>query len=286
MTQATDGVIHDIGYQRYTGPRLGHWYAMRSLYVQGLRTAFGIGRGAKAKIFPWLVVGIFMMAAAIIVVIRSEGGMPYLPYHRFIDGLSTPTILFVAIVAPELFCRDLRSKALSLYFSRPLSRTEYAMARFASVVTATALLLLAPVLLVSLGEMFSIAHDTDDVLDALLNLAQSSGYAIFVAVVLSSIASLVASLTSKRTFGAGGIVALFLASGPVAAVLAVVLGPDREDYATLVCPPLMLHQFAERAFALDSNVSLGVASAALATAIGMTAVSVLGLLLRYRKVGA
>jgi ABC-2 type transport system permease protein len=47
------GVIHDIGYQRYTGPRLGRGYAIRSLYLHSLRTAFGLGRSAKAKIFPW-----------------------------------------------------------------------------------------------------------------------------------------------------------------------------------------------------------------------------------------
>ena len=55
------GVIHDIGYQRYTGPRLGRGYAVRSLYAHGLRTAFGLGRSAKAKIFPWSVVGIVML---------------------------------------------------------------------------------------------------------------------------------------------------------------------------------------------------------------------------------
>ena len=57
------GVIHDIGYQRYTGPRLGRGYAVRSLYVHGLRSAFGLGRSAKAKIFPWLVIGILFFIA-------------------------------------------------------------------------------------------------------------------------------------------------------------------------------------------------------------------------------
>ena len=51
-------VIHDIGYQRYTGPRLGRGAVFGALYVHGLRAAFGLGRTAKAKIFPWLVVGI------------------------------------------------------------------------------------------------------------------------------------------------------------------------------------------------------------------------------------
>ena len=58
------GVIHDIGYQRYRGPRLGRGYAARSLYLHSLRTAFGLGRSAKAKVFPWLIVGIVLAGAA------------------------------------------------------------------------------------------------------------------------------------------------------------------------------------------------------------------------------
>lgn len=51
MSEPT-GVIHDIGYQRYTGPRLGRRHVFGALYLHGLRTAFGLGRSAKAKIFP------------------------------------------------------------------------------------------------------------------------------------------------------------------------------------------------------------------------------------------
>ena len=39
MSETTTGVIHDIGYQRYTGPRLGRAYGVRSLYTHSLRTA-------------------------------------------------------------------------------------------------------------------------------------------------------------------------------------------------------------------------------------------------------
>ena len=55
------GVIHDIGYQRYEGPRLGRGALFGSLYVHGLRAAFGLGRPAKSKIFPWGVAGIVLL---------------------------------------------------------------------------------------------------------------------------------------------------------------------------------------------------------------------------------
>ena len=47
------GVIHDIGYQRYEGPRLGRGYASRSLFVHSVRGAYGLGRSAWAKVLPF-----------------------------------------------------------------------------------------------------------------------------------------------------------------------------------------------------------------------------------------
>ena len=46
------GVIHDLGYRRYEGQRLGRPAIIRALYWHSLRSAFGIGRGARAKIVP------------------------------------------------------------------------------------------------------------------------------------------------------------------------------------------------------------------------------------------
>ena len=41
--QAETGVIHDIGYRRYTGRRLGRAQIVRALYWHSLRSAFGLG---------------------------------------------------------------------------------------------------------------------------------------------------------------------------------------------------------------------------------------------------
>jgi hypothetical protein len=69
-----NSVIHDIGYQRYDGPRLGRGYAARSLFTHGLRVAFGLGRSAKAKIFPWIIIGMVSAIALIVAVTRAQGG--------------------------------------------------------------------------------------------------------------------------------------------------------------------------------------------------------------------
>src|SRR5690606_17071557 len=72
-----NGGIHDIGYQRYGGPRLGRGYAWRSLYQHSLRTAFGLGRGAKAKLVPWTPAAIILLVAVVLTVVRAGfGEMP------------------------------------------------------------------------------------------------------------------------------------------------------------------------------------------------------------------
>jgi len=110
------GVIHDIGYQRYAGPRLGRRHVVTALYLHSLRTTFGLGRSAAAKIFPGIVVGVAFAAAVVLVAVRSQAGgvIPY-TYLQFIDGLGIPLIVFLAVIAPELVSRDLRSRVLPLY---------------------------------------------------------------------------------------------------------------------------------------------------------------------------
>ena len=52
---AVGGVIHDLGYQRYDGPRLGRRQIVAALAWHSFRSAFGFGRGAKSKIVPVIV---------------------------------------------------------------------------------------------------------------------------------------------------------------------------------------------------------------------------------------
>ena len=144
-------VIHDIGYQRYTGPRLGRAAVFGALYVHGLRAAYGFGRSAKAKIFPWLVFGIVALVAVILAAVRAQIGTLPLTYIQFADTMSWLIIFFVAIVAPELVSRDMRAGVLPLYFSRPLRSADYVGAKVAALATAVWILLAGPQFIIFLG---------------------------------------------------------------------------------------------------------------------------------------
>jgi len=144
---AETGVIHDIGYRRYTGPRLGRAQIIRALYWHSLRSAFGFGRGAKAKIVPWIAFVIMCLPAVANAVVVANGGTRIVPYDTYVMQLRIVVmIIFIAAQAPELVSRDIRSHVLPLYFCRPLRRLDYPLAKVAAFVTACLVLIEIPLL--------------------------------------------------------------------------------------------------------------------------------------------
>jgi ABC-2 type transport system permease protein len=229
-------VIHDIGYQRYEGPRLGRWAVFGALYVHGLRASFGFGRSAKAKIFPWLVAGITLLVAVIVAAVRSQTGLVPLNYVQFDDAMSWLIIFFVAICAPELVSRDLRAGVLPLYFSRPLRSADYVAAKVAALATAVWLLLGVPQLVMFLGAAFTTKTGMSGVWKEVGELVPGWGYSLLWAALFSVIGLLIASLTGKRAFAAGGIVAVFLMTTPVVGVLSILPSTAAQQLAGLASP--------------------------------------------------
>ena len=213
------GVIHDIGYQRYEGARLGRGAVIGALYIHGLRAAFGFGRSAKAKIFPWLVAGIVMLAAVVNAGIKAKFDQEIWTYITFDNTMSALIIFFVAIIAPELVSRDLRAGVLPLYFSRALRAADYVVAKVGALVTAVFLLLGVPQLVMFLTGAFTTKTGMKGVWHELGRLLPGWGYSLLWAVVFAAISLAIASTTGKRAFAAGGVVAAFLVTAPIVGVL-------------------------------------------------------------------
>jgi ABC-2 type transport system permease protein len=254
---APAGVIHDLGYQRYAGPRLGRRYAMASLYTHSLRTAFGLGRTAKAKVFPWIVVGIAFLVALVAVVVRSQTGAVFISYLEYPDRVGVPLLLFLAVVSPELVSRDLRAHVLPLYFSRPIERGDYAMAKLAAVVSAAWLLLAGPELLLLLGGVFAQTDGWSGVWHEVTGFLGGLAYAGIMAAVFASIALLVASLASRRAVAAATIVGVFLATAPVVGVLTVFGGTWRR-VAPMLNPVTLVGGVKTALFHTKAGLDLGI----------------------------
>ena len=284
MSAEVNGVIHDIGNQRYAGPRLGRAYAVRSLSTESLRAAFGLGRGAKAKIFPWIVVGIMTLVAVVIVAVASQTGGMEMPYLEFPQSTSLLIVLFGAVVAPELVSRDLRSGVLALYFSRPLTRSDYPMAKLAALVTALWLILAAPALIMFLGAAFSV-DSFGDVWPELGRFAEGLGAAAVYALIYGALSMLVASLAGRRAIAAAMIVAAFLITTPIFGVLVEVSGENEPmgQLAGLVSP--LMTAMAVSGWLFDEFEEIGPYGPVYAlTALGFVVACAALLLLRYRKV--
>jgi ABC-2 type transport system permease protein len=291
---ASVGVIHDIGYQRYDGPRLGRAYVVRSLYSHGLRTAFGLGRSAAAKIFPWAVFGLVMLVAAILAAIRSQSGQMPITYWEFPGPISVLIILFCAVIGPELVSRDIRGGVLPLYFSRPLTRSDYALAKWASLATAVFILLVSPMLLMFLGGAFTV-DGLSAVWTEFVQFIKGVAVAGVYALVFASLSIVVSALAGRRAVAAALVVALFLVTTPIYGVLMGIAyrGSRGEELtgtnltlsqvAGLVSPGTLVGGVGQWWF--DVTRPLGSYGPLYGVvALALTVVMLLLLLLRYRKV--
>jgi ABC-2 type transport system permease protein len=215
------GVIHDLGYRRYEGQRLGRPGILRALYWHSLRSAFGIGRGARAKIVPILTFLLMCLPAIVnaISVAQHPGSAPVVDYDTYTYRLrSLIVLIFIAAQAPELMSRDLRSHVLPLYYSRPLRRLDYPLAKYVAFTVACLLLIEIPLIILYLGNVLSagggsaVWHTTKALLPGL-------GVGALWAVLLAAIGLLLASFTGRRAYATGLIAIYFFLTWILATIL-------------------------------------------------------------------
>ncbi len=277
-------VIHDIGYQRYTGVRLGRGYAARSLYTHGLRTVFGLGRSAKAKIFPWAMIAVLILVAVIDIAIRVLAGEMPISYLSFCDDLTVPFLLFLAATAPELVSRDLRDNVLPLYFSRPLARADYVWVKLGAMVSGLWLVYAGPLTLIFAAGLFTVdswharAKELTDYLGGL-------GLAAIYALVFGAVGLLIACWLRRRMVAAALIVGYTLVTSAVGfAVGQIIGGTNGKAIGQLFSPPTLVLGLKEWIYRVPNTDINNLGPVFLVVALALTGVAVGLLHLRYRRV--
>jgi ABC-2 type transport system permease protein len=153
-----DRVIFDRGYRNYDGPRLGPSGARSAVYRDGVRRVLGLGRKARRKVFPWSLIAIAAIAAAIIIgthwVIGNieesfREGVP--TYGGLFDLYSGISLLFIAFSGPLLLIPDRTDGVLSVYFSRPLTVGGYLISKLGAFATVVGAIYVVPQILLHLG---------------------------------------------------------------------------------------------------------------------------------------
>ena len=213
------GVIHDLGYRRYDGPRLGRRRIVAALTLQSFRAAFGFGRGAKAKIVPVIALLALCLPAAINAFAMAQGNEQLVSYDRYQPVLRILImILFVAVQAPELVSRDLRSRVLPLYFSRPMRSSDYPLAKYLAFTAACLVMMELPLLLLYVGSVVNV-HGGSAVWAQTRALIPGLLIGLMWSVVLAAVSLFLASLTGRRAFATGAVAIFFLLTYTLAEIL-------------------------------------------------------------------
>lgn len=308
MTQATPGPaggapagsIYDLGYQRYEGARLGRPQAIEALFVHSLRAVFGIGRGGRAKIVP---IGLALLAVipAIIAVgfqallggtgAAGAGVQSPIRYDTYYSYIQTLIMLFVAAQAPELLGRDQRYHVLSLYFSRALRRTDYALAKAGALVAGILVVALTPQAIIFVGLTLSGRDVPAAFRDNVGSVPPVILVGIAIALLLGSIGLVIAAFTPRRAYATAAIIAVFLIPQVVAQIILRASGADAARYVVVLSPAHVLDGL--NAFLFDvttppSDIQLADLPGELYLAATAVVVAVLtGVLLRrYQRIAA
>lgn len=154
----TDQVIYDRGYRTYEGERTGPSGARKAVYKDGIRRVLGLGRKARTKIYPWVMIGIAVAMAAIVIGVHwfigdiAESLAEGVPtYGELFDLYSWIGLLFIAFAGPWLLIPDRAQGVLSVYFSRPLTVDGYLMAKVGAFSTVVGAIYLVPQVVLHIG---------------------------------------------------------------------------------------------------------------------------------------
>ncbi len=287
---APAGAIHDIGYRHYDGPRLGASYIQRSLFIDTLRGGFGLGRSARSKVMPFLLLAVLVLPALVMGIVTSYFGLDRLPvgYTEYVFSFQVAVAVFLGSQAPAAMSRDLRFRVAPLYFSRPLSRQQYVQAKYAGMASSLFVITALPLTLLLAGALLAELPLSEQLPDYLRSLA---GAAVL-SVVLAGIGLLIAAMTPRRGLGVAAVVGVLLVlSGIQATVrgLAEEFGNDTfAGYAGLISPFSLVDGVVATVFRGDSVMATPPTGGLMAlvyclVTIAIVVVCYVALVARYRK---
>ena len=173
-------------------------------------------------VVPILLFGAAMTPAVIMAIVASlfDGISGALPGHAdYYQVVSIVLIIFAALVAPELLCPDRRNGVISLYLVRPLSTTDYVVARWLAFFSITLLLVYSgqAVLLASL--ILSAEEPLDYIKDHWQDVPRILGAGLLVAIFITTLPLAVSAFTNRRAIAAAIVIGLFIISSAAAGIL-------------------------------------------------------------------
>jgi ABC-2 type transport system permease protein len=235
--------LYDVRYSRYDGGHEPRRRAVLSLALSSGSRALGLRRSTGAKVWPFL-----LLAAAYLPVVAAVGlpllvsGGPSPQEILAYDQLQSVTLLvvvaFAATTLPSLLTRERRDRVLSLYFSTAVSPREYLTGKLIAAAGLMLLVCLGPLLALFVGTVFTADAPLQQLRSDAADLPAVVVAGVVVALYYAALGLTAGSLTGKRVFAVGGMLAVLLVTPVVAGLSYNITGRRSLLALDLASPPL------------------------------------------------
>jgi ABC-2 type transport system permease protein len=221
------GEIFDRGYLHYVGPRLGQAQAIWALARYSMARALGLKRPWTAKIIPLLLYGAVAIPVLISIGIRAfVPQFQFLDYPSFFGAIFLLEGMFVALIAPEMMSSDRHDRLLPLYFSRPIGRSAYVVAKLLATGLLTLTMSLLPAIALWLGNGLLADAPLVAMRDNLDDLGKIIVAGTLIAFYLGAIGLAISSFTSRKSVAVGVIVLGFVISESLSLAISEAFGDE------------------------------------------------------------
>ena len=268
------GEIFDRGYLHYTGPRLGQLHAIWALTRYSMARALGIRRPWTAKIIPMLLYA--AVAIPVLIAIGIRAFLPtveFLDYAAFFGAIFLLVGIFVAMIAPEMMSSDRHDRLLPLYFSRPIGRGSYVLAKLLATGLLTLSMSVVPAIVLWFGNGLLADEPLPALRDSLGDLGRIVVAGTMIAFYLGAIALMISSFTGRKSIAVGVIILGFVLTESLSLAISEALQdqPDLARWVTVLSPARTIASMVGQLFdepdletGIPLNATLGVMAAVVA----------------------
>src|SRR5688572_19938809 len=135
-----DSTIHDLGYERYRGPRTSHrrrfWVIARNVFAVAWRSKWGVRLPLFATVGTTIaaIVILYVLRFTLMqLVTRAVGPATMLRaeviHFGALQFFKLSAFVLATVVATAAIANDLRMGAFQFYFSRPIRRGDYVLGK-------------------------------------------------------------------------------------------------------------------------------------------------------------
>jgi ABC-2 type transport system permease protein len=179
-----------------------------------------LGRPAKIKTMPWVLVGLITVPALVFVIILTLTGEALgLSYTQYPISMWLLIAMFVAGRAPYAISRDLRDGVMPLYLSRPMLRRDYVFAKLAGVSLGTFMFIAIPEVVYLIGSLLAKLPVMTEIGGFLGGLV----VAALLSLLLSAIGLVFAAFTPRRGIGVAAIMTTLIMASAIAGIVTQVM---------------------------------------------------------------